>query len=275
MSWRHSLVSLACFAAVAAAAEAPKPPAEMTAADIVACVRGNLPRESMTQNVRMTSIDQKKIEHVLEAEIVWQRNPETQLSNVLLTFDAPPELRGASVLVLEKQPQNDMFMFQPTYGKTRRITAHAVQGKLMGTDFTLEDFERLHGMVATLEGKRRADAMVGDRKTFVTEAAPGDAGSEYARIVSRIDQDTCVPLEVELFTADGDAPAKRMTSDPKSVTKEKSGFLPREISMVDLRHETRTSIVIEKLEVDVPIDQKTFSAAELDRRGRFSSAPTR
>jgi hypothetical protein len=45
--------------------------------------------------------------------------------------------------------------------------------------------------------------------------------------------------------------------------------------MQDLRTETSTTIVVEKLKVSVPIERKRFSAAELDRQGRFSSAPTR
>ena len=45
--------------------------------------------------------------------------------------------------------------------------------------------------------------------------------------------------------------------------------------MKDLRSETATTIVIEKLKVGVPIERKRFSASELERQGRFSAAPTR
>jgi len=270
---RHS--SLLLLAVLLAHPALATPPAEMSAQEIQMCVQKNFPSDSMVQTVKMVSTDRLGVERVLEAEMFWQKAAETQLSNVLLIFDNPPELRGASVLVLEKKPQNDMFMFLPELGKSRRITSQMVQGNMMGTDFSYEDFQRLQGLLTSLNSKRLDDVTLGDRKAFVTESVPSDPTSEYTRIVSRIDQETCVPLEVEFFVKGSEGPAKLMTTNPKAVTKEKSGFIPREVAMKDLRTETATSIVIEKLKVSVPIDRKRFSAAELDRQGRFSSAPTR
>jgi Outer membrane lipoprotein-sorting protein len=275
MMLRSSLALLCLGLAAAASAATPKPPAEMSAQEIQACVQRNFPTDSMVQTVRMVSIDRMGVERVLEAEMFWQKDEKTALSNVLLIFDNPPELRGASVLVLEKKPQNDMFMFLPELGKTRRITTQMVQGNMMGTDFSYEDFQRLQGLITSLETKRLDDATISERKAFVTDSVPAaDISSEYARIRSWIDQETCVPLQVEFYTKDDSSPAKRMTTNPKSYTQEKSGFIPREVAMKDLRTETATTIVIEKLKVSVPIERKRFSAAELERQGRFKAAPT-
>jgi len=275
MMVRSSLALLCLTLAATASAEGKKPPAEMSAQEIQACAQRNFPTESMVQTVRMVSVDRMGVERVLEAEMFWQKDPQTQLSNVLLTFDNPPELRGASVLVIEKKPQNDMFMFLPELGKTRRITTQMVQGNMMGTDFSYEDFQRLQGMISSLETKRLDDETISDRKAFVTDSVPAsDVSSEYARIRAWVDQETCVPLQVEFYTKDDSTPVKRMTTNPKSYSQEKTGFIPREIAMKDLRTETATTIVIEKLKIGVPIERKRFSAAELERQGRFKSAPT-
>jgi hypothetical protein len=263
---------LCCALALAPAAAGA---ADETAAEIQACIQKNFPTDSMVQTLRMVSVDRMGVERVLEAEMFWQKNADTGSSNVLLTFDNPPELRGASVLVLEKKPQNDMFMFLPELGKTRRITSTMVQGNMMGTDFSYEDFQRLQGLLTSLDSKRLADETVAERSAWVTESTPADPSSEYTRIVSRVDPETCIPIEVELYTKGAAEPAKRISTNPKSVSKEKAGFMPREITMRDLRTETSTTIVIEKLSIGVPIERKRFSAAELDRQGRFSSAPTR
>jgi hypothetical protein len=269
---RWSALWLCCALALAPAAAGA---AEKTAAEIQACVQKNFPADSMVQTVRMVSVDRVGVERLLEAEMYWQKNPETGLSNVLLSFDNPPELRGAAVLVLEKKPQNDMFMFLPELGKTRRITSTMVQGNMMGTDFSYEDFQRLQGLITGLESKKLDDTSVGERKVWVTESTPHDPSSEYTRIVTRVDQETCVPLELELYTKGGAEPAKRMTTNAKSVQQEKVGWMPREIAMKDLRTETSTTIVIEKLQIGVPIDRKRFSAKELEKLGRFSNAPSR
>jgi len=261
--------------ALSASAQTPRGPAAATAQEIQHCVQQNFPDDSMIQTVKMVSVDRLGVERVLEAEMWWQKNKETSLSNVLMTFDNPPELRGASVLVLEKKPQNDMFMFLPELGKTRRITSQMVQGNMMGTDYSYEDFQRLQGLITGLESKRLPDETISERKAFVTESTPSDASSEYSLIRTWVDQETCVPLQVEFFGKDSAEPIKRMITNAASVTKEKTGYMPREISMKDLRSETATTIVIEKLQVSVPIERKRFSQAELDRQGRFGGTTTR
>ena len=275
MSFRSPLLALCSVLSTAAFAETPKAPADMTAAEIQSCVQRNFPNDSMVQTIKMVSVDRLGVERVLEAEMFWQKDAKTQLSNVLMTFDNPPELRGAAVLVIEKKPQNDMFMFLPELGKSRRITSQMVQGNMMGTDFSYEDFQRLQGLLTNLDSKRMPDETVAERPAYLTESTPSDPSSEYSLVRSWVDQETCVPLQVELFIKGSDEPAKRLTMNPKAFSKEKTGVFPREIAMNDLRTETSTTIVVEKLKVSVPIERKRFSAAELDRQGRFSSAPTR
>ncbi|MGH7286841.1 MAG: outer membrane lipoprotein-sorting protein, partial [Myxococcota bacterium] len=252
-------VVLLALATAASGVETKKLPAELTAQEIQQCVQQNFPDDSMTQTLKMVSKDRLGVERVLEAEMFWEKDQTTRLSKVLLKFDNPPELRGAAVLVLEKKPQNDMFMFLPELGKTRRITTQMVQGNMMGTDFSYEDFSRLQGMISSLSLERLPDEQVADRTAFVTLGRPGDADSEYDRIRSAVDQETCVPLRVEFFAKGSDEPAKVILSDPSKVTKEKTGWIPREIRMEDLRGGTSTSLQIDKLKVSVPIDRKIFS----------------
>jgi hypothetical protein len=269
MPFRSFALLVVCALAMAASAQTLRDPAAATAQEIQQCVQQNFPDDSMIQTLKMVSLDRLGVERVLEAEMWWQKNQETRLSNVLMTFDNPPELRGASVLIIEKKPQNDMFMFLPELGKTRRITSQMVQGNMMGTDYSYEDFQRMQGLLSGLESKRLPDETIAERKAFVTESAPADGSSEYSLIRSWIDQETCVPLQVEFFSKDSAEPVKRMTMKHASVTKETTGYMPREIAMKDLRTETATTIVIEKLQVSVPIERKRFSQSELERQGRF------
>lgn len=250
--------------------------AQMTAQDVQECVQRNFPDSSMKQTVRMVMKDRMGVERLLEAEMFWEKDPGTQLSRVRLDFDNPPELRGAAVLVIEKKPTNDMFMFLPELGKTRRITSSMVNGQMMGTDFTYEDFSRLQGLIGNLAAERQADEQLGGRPVFVTVSVPAEnADSEYARIRSLIDQETCVALRVEFFQKGSEEPAKVLSVARDKVGAVKTGWFPREILMEDVRGGTSTNLVIEKIEVGVPIERKMFSAAELEKQGRFGPAVTR
>jgi hypothetical protein len=256
--------------------ETRKPAAAMSAQEVEECVQQNFPDDSMTQTMKMLMKDRMGVERLLEAEMFWEKDQATRLSKVLLKFDNPPELRGAAVLVIEKTPTNDMFMFLPELGKTRRITSSMVNGNMMGTDFTYEDFSRLQGMIGNLEAKRGPDEQLSGRAAFVTESTPAaGTDSEYERIRSVIDQETCVPLRVEFFQKGLAEPAKVLSVDPAKLAETKSGWMPRELRMEDLRGGTSTNLVIEKLEVSVPIAKKMFSQTELERQGRFGAAVTR
>jgi len=248
-----------------------KPPSENTADDIDACVRENFPGDSMVQTVTMVMKDHVGAERTLEAEMFWEKDPETQLSNVLLSFENPPELRCAAVLVRGKEPQNDMFMYLPELGKVRRITQRMVSGNMMGTTFSYDDFSRLQGMISSLENERLADEQIDGRPAYVTQARP-QAGGDYDRIRSLIDRETCVPLRVEFYEKGGDEPVKVLTVDPAKVTEEKSHWIPREVRMEDISGGSSTRLVIEKLAVSVPIDRKIFSERGLVQRGRCRAA---
>jgi hypothetical protein len=256
--------------------ETKKAPSDMTAQDISQCVQQNFPDDTMKQTVRMVMKDRMGVERLLEAEMHWEKDQQTRLSKVRMDFDNPPELRGAAVLVLEKEPKNDMFMYLPELGKTRRITSSMVNGNMMGTDFTYEDFARLQGMLGNLEAERLPDEEFADRASFVTASVPaGDSDSEYQRIRSVIDQETCVSLQVEFFEKGYEGPVKRLTVDPSKIEKAETGWFPRAIRMEDLRGGTSTDLVIEKLEIGTKIHKKMFSAAELEKQGRFKPAVTR
>ena len=253
--------------AVVAEVGAKKPPADLSAQEIEACVQKNFPSDSMIQTMKMVMKDRMGVERLLEADMFWEKDPATQLSKVLLQFDNPPELRCAAVLVLEKSPgPNDMFMFLPELGKVRRITTSMVNGSMLGTDFSYEDFARLQGMVGSLQSERAADEQVDGHAAFVTLAKPTDANSEYDRIRSTIDQKTCVPLRVEFFQKGAEEPAKVLTVDPAKVTEVKTGWMPKELRMEDRQGGTSTNLVIEKLQVSVPIPKQKFSQSELDKQ---------
>jgi hypothetical protein len=270
------LLALVSVATPALAAETKKAPAELSAVEIQQCVQQNFPDDSMTQTLKMLMKDRMGVERLLEAEMWWEKDQATRLSKVLLKFDNPPELRGAAVLVIEKKPTNDMFMFLPELGKTRRITSSMVSGNMMGTDFTYEDFARLQGMIGNLEAVREADEQVAGRPAFITVSRPAaGTDSDYERIRSAIDQETCVPLRVEFFQKGIAEPAKMLTVDATKLAEVKTGWMPRELRMEDLRAGTSTSLVIDKLEVSVPIDRKRFSQKELDQQGRFGPAVSR
>jgi hypothetical protein len=267
------LVPIAAHGAEAEDVETKRDASAMTAQEISQCVQQNFPDDTMKQAVKMVMTDRMGVERLLEAEMFWQKDQQTRLSKVRMDFDNPPELRGAAILVLEKEPKNDMFMFLPELGKTRRITSSMVNGNMMGTDFTYEDFARLQGLLGNMDAERQPDEEYAGRPAYVTTSTPGeDADSEYERIRSVIDQATCIALKVEFFEKGQQEPTKRLTVDPTELQEVTSGWFPTTLRMEDLSGGTSTELVIEELEVGVKIHRKKFTQTDLEKQGRFGPA---
>lgn len=223
-----------------------------SAQDIEQCIQRNLPSDTMIQTLKVVTLDRVGAERTLETELWWQRDQAGL--RVHLAVDNPRELRGTKVFMLARNGLNDMFIYRPELSRARRITSQMAQQGMLGTDYSYEDFGRLQGLLTNLEGGRTADAQIDGRATFVTESVPAiDAGSEYSRIRTWVDQETCVPLVIEYYTKEVPDPAKVMSANVKSISKEKTIWMAREVAMKDLRAGTSTRLVIEKLQLDVPI----------------------
>jgi len=252
---------LALSLAVTAFAEEPK-----TAEQIQACIAANLPETSSVQSIALRSKDRVSAITESKATIHWKK-AEDGRSRVLIQFSLPDDLRGASVLMLEREQSGsrDMFMYLPELRTVKRITSRMVTGSMFGTDFSYEDFEMIEDYAKKPASQRIADAQEGGQTAWVLESrpAPGQM-SGYTRILEYIDPKTCVRLKTELFEANDRL--RKVASSDRSTLAEVSGlhYAPK-LTLRDLVEQTETELSIEKIEVGVKIPDSLFSQANLTK----------
>lgn len=234
-------------------------------AEVEACVRANAPRKTMEHEARVTTLDKTGADRTLEWKLYWKRDKQG-LSRIFLRVEAPFDLRGASVLLIERDDRaDDMWMYLPELEKVRRISSRTISGSLFGTDFSYEDIQRLQVGFNDASGRRLPDAEVENRPVYVVEVTPGpELASRYSRIVSYIDREYCVPLKTEFFE-DSDVARKVMTIDPKKVSREANSWIPREVVLRDLDRETETRLVVAEIEIDGDIPDRRFTQTQLAR----------
>jgi hypothetical protein len=257
------LVTLGVLFSAGLPAAALEPGASVS--QIRSCVEANLPQQSSVQTVVFRTRDRLRAITEARATIYWRRF-EDGLSRVLIRFSAPPDLRDASVLLLERASSGrDMFMYLPALERVKRITTHMVTGSMFGTDFSYEDFERFVDYAGKDDAARLPDAEIDGEPAFVLESRPqGDDASGYRRIVDFVDPRTCVRLKIELYEA-GDRLRKVATSNRSAILREKDLWYAPTLLLRDLRDGTETELGIEKVELGVEIPKKLFSQAELTR----------
>jgi hypothetical protein len=202
------------------------------------------------------------------AKIYWRRSEDGR-NQARLLFSEPDDMRGAGLLVLEREGTNDMFMYLPEFKRVRRVTGHMMSGSMFGTDFTYEQIERLQGLAKDAEVKRLPDQTGDASPLYVIEARPlqkpGEE-SELEKVVSFVAKDSCVLMKVEFYES-GEQPTHVLVTDPERITREASGFVPRRVVMKDIRKGSETELVVDAIEIDKPLAAKHFSQSALESEG--------
>lgn len=227
---------------------------------IESCMQQNLPKSTSIQSIELRVVDRSRYEQVLEADIFLKRSTD-KLSRVMMYFKEPVDIRGARFLIIEKQPQNDMYIYMPGLFKVRRITSKKISSSIMGTDFSYEDFERIQGMLSDISAEQQPDEELSGRSVYVLMSYP-DETSGYTKVATYIDKATCIPLKTELYEH-GDHLRKLMTIDPVNIKKAQAIWYPAELLMKDLRDKTETRLVVRNIHVGREIDDELFEPEKL------------
>ena len=232
-------------------------------------MRRNLPADSSVQDVRFLSRDKGGYEREILATVMWKRF-DNGLSRVIARVEAPVDLRGSALLVIEKEAgpmevKADLFMYLPELRKVRRITTHTLSGNLFGSDFTYEDFQNLQGMAMKGETERLPDAELEGVPVWVLSHRPGTgSGSSYARVVSYVERERCVPLKVEMWEL-GERLRKVLTTDRDKIFEEKGVRMPSLLVLEDLKRGSSTRLELLKIDLKRRVKRFEFSPTALER----------
>ncbi len=249
---RHKLFAVVLLLAAAPVQALDKPE------DIRACARKNFPATSSSQTFMLTTYGRDESKRSLHANAYWKRDKDGR-AKVMLAVDQPDDLKGSSYLMLERDSRDDLYMYLPAARRTKRIMGNQTSDALWGTDFSYEDIKQVQGIFDTGKLKRDADGEVAGKPVYVLSFVPDKVEeSAYKRLVSYIDKETCVALQTDFYEA-GDAPRKRLTSDPKQIKQEGTRWVPTYFEMKDLRDSTRSELHIEKIEAEVDIPDRLFN----------------
>ena len=239
-----------------------------TVEEIEKCMEENLPKDASIQTIVMNSEDRVGSVTTTRAKIYW-REFEDGKSRVLVRLSDPPDMRGAAILMIEKDGDNETFMYLPDIDKVKRITGRMMSSSMLGTDFSYEDFEQLQGLEDhEIDTRRLDDGEVDGRAAYVIESTPKPDLEEppnYERTVKWIDKAFCVPLKLESYER-GDKLRKRMTVDPESIEVDGGRNVARRIEVHDLRDNTKTKMLIEAIELDPSISRSWFTTRALETK---------
>jgi outer membrane lipoprotein-sorting protein len=232
------------------------------------CIRANRPDVSLVQTYKLASVDRIGSKRESEGKIYW-RKFENGLSKALVRVTGPTDVRGTAALILENEKGDpDVYSYLPALGKVRRMSERSVTGSFMGSDFSYEDLERIQGLAQDTQRSLQPPAELDGRPVYVIQGAPSRGGdSEYSRVRTQVDQETCVVLRAETYDGNGGL-AKTFVVSPDQVRKVEGRWIPHALRATNEQKRTHTDLQIENVEIDVDLPERHFSVSALEREGR-------
>ena len=240
-----------------------------TLEQVDACVDANQPDESSVQTINMKAHDRIGSVTETRAKIYWRRFEKE--SKVLVRLNDPPEMRGAAILMLGgMDDNNDIFMYLPELDRVKRVTGHMMSGSVFGTDFSYEEFEGLMGVEnSDFQRALTGTATVGERGVYLVESTPKEGlerKPNYEKVLTYVDQEWCLPLQVEFFER-GDKLRKRLTTDVSTVEAIGRHHFGRRMEMTDLRDGTKTELEVEEVDLEASVSRSLFTQRNLEKMG--------
>jgi hypothetical protein len=181
----------------------------------------------------------------------------------LVVFLAPEDERGTKLLTIENPERtDDHFLYLPFLGRVKRIYGGRRQEPFLGTDFTLEDMERLHAsdFDATLV---RVERIEGHDYHVVSARPLGESG--YARSEYVVGRRDCQIIEIRHFKRDSQLPFK-IVSTPRSRMRPVRGVLmPTWAVARDVESKRETQMRFSEIRVGHDLAARYFEPSILER----------
>ena len=253
-------LTLRIAAAVLATAPGASAASEESAASLLARAIENLYADDYVQTLELET--QAPRMRSLARTLQITRKQSVRPGKALLRFLEPFDVRRTSVLILENEgASDDVYVFLPALGMTRRISASQRADAFFGTDLSYEDIEPKHAEDYLARYLPR-DARPGD-DCVVIELRPAEGfESTYERMVSCIETGRALIRWTE-FHRHG-KPIKRLEVDLEQVRKIGQRFIPFLMRVRTLRTGSLTLVRTERYELTGEIPERLFSTWNLE-----------
>jgi hypothetical protein len=191
----------------------------------------------------------------------------------LIRFTYPNDIDGTGFLVWEHpDAEDERFLYLPSLGRTRRIAGSEAQESFVGSDFTYEDIggrefdEYEYSLLDDAAAPPVWKAADGStHPAYRLESKSRDPNARYPRVVSLVRRDSFVVVGAEIYNKRG---AVQKTYEVVRLEQVDGYWTALEMRMRDEVQETRTELVLEKVEYDVGLSPDAFTRRELERGRR-------
>ncbi len=206
--------------------------------------------EDQELTIKITIYDKKGNESVRELTML-----QKGCCKRMTKFTSPADQKGIAFLSL---PNDNLTMYMPAFGKTRKVAGHVKNTKFAGTDYTYEDME-----AKKYTDKYNPKILKNEKEAYVLELIPKDPDkSEYSKINMTVRSADNYPTLLEYYDKNGKLVKKMTNSNIKKVGKY---LMAHQTILEDLRSGTKTKMELSNLKFDTKLSEDFFTERYLTR----------
>jgi hypothetical protein len=182
-------------------------------------------------------------------------------SKVVIRFTEPAEVKGVELLIVNHPDRSsDQWMWTPAIERDRRIALQDRSTRFFGTDFTFEDLEERD--VDQDDYELLGEQTINFAPTWKIAATPKQSKtSQYTKSILFIRKDNYAMARIDFFVKDQQV--RRLTyADIRNV---QGIWTAHDLTMSDLKRYSRTELVLDKVQYNLPLDESRFTLQGLRR----------
>jgi outer membrane lipoprotein-sorting protein len=192
-------------------------------------------------------------------------------SAIMTRFLQPPDIKGSGFLQIENSGgDDDIWVYLPALGKTRRLASNNKRDSFFGTDFSYGDI--LLPAVEKYSHTLLRNETIDGVDCYLVESRPLDEKTRddtgYDRKLTWVDSRNYVERKVEYYDAANSNTLLKtqLTYDVRELEPQRQRWLPLRREMTNHQSGHKTLYSFDNVNVDNSLTEGWFSARNLERR---------
>lgn len=183
----------------------------------------------------------------------------TSQKDAYMEYLEPARVRGIRMLFLNKG--GEIWTYFPRTGRTRKIASHMKHQKVMGSDFSYEDYaggEFEENYKSKLLGEEKEAGV----NCYKLELIPTKSDVSYSKLITWIEKERFVLRRTDFYDEKGKPLKRLICSDYKQV----NGYLtPGKFIMKNLKDKGETVMEVKEMEYDTKLPEGIFTVGRLGK----------
>ncbi len=185
----------------------------------------------------------------------------------VIIFNSPSDVKGTKTLLVEKDGDDDIWIYLPALKKVRKIAASNKKDSFMGTDLSFGDI--IQDRVEDWKHKLLKDEVIDGKNCYAIESLPNNSAVAdnigYSRRVSWIDKESFIATKSEVYDLSKQLYKRFLYRNIEKVDQKNNKWQFMLSEIVDLHTNHKTTMEFKNYKANIGVDPNVFTTRFLEK----------